>query len=265
MADPRGVGNVVRELGPDIIVNAAAYTNVDQAESEPEAAGAVNAQAPEIMAWEVKKLGALLVHYSTDYVFNGSGNIPWKEDDVPEPINMYGQTKLEGEEGIRQSGCRHLILRLSWVYAARGRNFLQTMLRLACERDSLRVVNDQFGAPTGAELIADVTTHVIRAVHKEPDLCGTYHLAPAGVTTWFDYARLVVQEAEKAGFGLYVRAEDIEPVPSREFPTPAPRPLNSRLNTSRLEQAFGLHMPPWEQEVRRVLGELSARAFHQTQ
>lgn len=243
---------------PKVIVNAAAYTDVDRTESELEMARLINAQAPRVMAREAIHLDALLVHYSSDYVFSGAGGAPWQEDDVPEPVNAYGRTKLEGEVAIRESGCCHLIFRTSWVYSLRRGNFLKTMLRLASERDSLRVVNDQIGSPTGAELIADVTAHAVREAQAHSRLLGTYHLSAAGETSWYGYAQFLVDAAVESGMQLKVGPEDIEPVPSNEFPTPAVRPGNSRLDTAKLETAFGLHLPPWEQGVRRVIHELQS-------
>jgi dTDP-4-dehydrorhamnose reductase len=257
-SDPDCLAATVKNLAPDVIVNAAAYTAVDQAESEPEKAGRINAQAPARLACEAAKTGTWLIHYSTDYVFDGTGTAPWREDDPRGPINVYGQTKLEGEEAIRQSGCLHLIFRTSWVYAARGKNFIHTMLRLAAGRETLRVINDQFGAPTGAELIADVTAHAIRAAHKNENLSGTYHLAAAGETSWYEYARLIIDEAARAGMCLKITPENVTSVPSEAFPTPAPRPKNSRLDTTRLQNVFGMHMPSWEDGVIRTLHEAIA-------
>lgn len=255
---PDDLANTIRTLRPDVIVNAAAYTAVDRAESEPELARLINATAPGVLAREAAALGATLIHYSTDYVFNGSGTQPWREDDPTGPLNVYGQTKLEGEDLIRASGCRHLILRTSWVYAARGANFAKTILRLAAERDELRVIADQFGAPTCADLIADVTAHALRAVLANPALGGTYHLAAAGETSWFTYARFVIERARAAGQTIKVAPEAITPIPTSAYPTPAMRPLNSRLNGSRLEQAFDLAMPSWEMGVLRLLEEMAA-------
>ncbi len=256
LADPQSLAATVKSISSDVIVNAAAYTAVDQAESEPEKAKIINAQAPARLAREAKKTGAWLVHYSTDYVFDGTGTAPWKEDDPKCPINVYGQTKLEGEEAIRESGCLHLIFRTAWVYAAQGKNFIQTMLRLASERDSLKVINDQFGAPTGAELIADTTAHAIRSAHRDKSLSGTYHLAAAGETSWWNFARLVIDAALKAGVELRISGKDILPVSSEEFPTEAKRPNNSRLDTTLLQKTFGLHLPSWEQGVLRTVKEI---------
>lgn len=246
----------VRRLAPDVIVNAAAYTAVDQAESEPELAETINATAPAVLAAEARALGAWLVHYSTDYVFDGSGDRPWTETDPAAPINVYGRTKWEGEEAIRQSGCRHLIFRTSWLYAARGGNFIRTMLRLASERDALRVIDDQFGVPTGAELIADVTAAALIRCVNEGKEGGLYHLAAAGETTWCAYARHVIATAREAGWPVRVVDEAIEPVTTEAFPTPAQRPHNSRLDTTRLEETFGLQMPDWRAGVDRALDEI---------
>ena len=256
LADPEALAATVKSINPDIVVNAAAYTAVDKAESEQQLTRTINAQAPARLAQEAKGVNAWLVQYSTDYVFDGSGSVPWKEEDPKEPLNVYGQTKLKGEEAIRQSGCNHLIFRTSWVYASRGQNFIRTMLRLAGEREGLRVINDQFGVPTSAELIADITAHTIHFIKRDNSHTGTYHLAPSGETTWWDYARLVIDEASRAGLDLKVSDKDIVPVPTEEFPTPAARPRNSRLDTTRLQQAFGLHLPTWEEGVVRAVQEI---------
>lgn len=194
-ADPESLAATVRAVAPQWIVNAAAYTAVDKAESEPDLARRINAVAPGVLAREAAAIGAGLVHYSTDYVFDGSGNEPWVEDDETGPLGVYGATKLEGEVLIRDSSCQHLILRTSWVYAARGSNFAKTMLKLAQERDALRIVDDQIGAPTGAELLADVTAHALRSASRRPELCGTYQVAAAGNTSWHQYAQHVIEQA----------------------------------------------------------------------
>jgi len=203
-------------------------------------------------------LNAWFVHYSTDYVFDGQGVTPWREDDIVAPLNEYGRSKLAGEENIQGSGCKHLIFRTSWVYAARGGNFAKTMLKLAQERDALKVINDQHGAPTGAELLADVTAHALRSVLREggESLAGTYHLAPRGETTWHGYACHVIERARAAGVPVRVASAAIEAVPTNAFPTPAKRPTNSRLNTGKLRKAFGLHLPEWETGVDRMLAEI---------
>jgi dTDP-4-dehydrorhamnose reductase len=249
----------VRAVQPDVIVNAAAHTAVDKAEGEPDLARALNALAPGVLAREAAALGALLVHYSTDYVFDGSGSLPRDEQAPTGPLSVYGRTKLEAEHGIAASGCRHLILRTSWVYAARGGNFARTMLRLAAERDELRVVDDQIGAPTGADLLADVTAHAIRAVDANPKLCGLYHCAAAGETSWFGYAQFVIEWARARGHALRLAPDALLPVSTRDYPSAAVRPLNSRLDTRRLQQTFGLAMPPWQSGVERMLGEVLGR------
>jgi dTDP-4-dehydrorhamnose reductase len=256
--DPNALAPMIRALRPDAIVNAAAHTAVDKAESEPELARTINATAPGVIAREAAALGATLVHYSTDYVFDGSGDRPRTEDAPTAPLSVYGRTKLEGEEAIRASGCRHLILRTSWVYAARGGNFARTMLRLAAERDALNVIDDQIGAPTGADLLADVSAHALRAVQRQPELAGTYHCVAAGETNWFEYARFVVEWARANGHPVKVMPDAIRPVPTTAYPTPARRPLNSRLDTTRLRAAFGLHLPEWQVGVQRMLAEVLA-------
>jgi len=251
-----GIANTIRTVAPDIIVNAAAHTAVDKAESEPELANTLNAQAPEVMAKEAARLGAWLVHYSTDYVFDGSGETPWRETDTTGPLSIYGRSKLEGELAIIASGCKHLIFRTSWVYAARGNNFARTMLRLARERDQLKVIGDQIGAPTGADLIADVTAHAIRSARQQPALAGLYHLVAGGETSWHGYARHVIDFARQAGDAIRVTPAAIEAVPSSAYPLPAPRPHNSRLDTRKLQAAFDLRLPDWQVGVDRMLVEV---------
>lgn len=251
-----GLAQTVRALRPDVIVNAAAHTAVDRAESEPELARRLNAEAPAVLAREAQALGAWLVHYSTDYVFDGSGQRPWVETDATAPLNVYGQTKLDGERLIQQASSRHLILRTSWVYGARGGNFAKTMLKLAQERDQLKVINDQFGAPTSAELLADVTAHAIRQLQERPDLAGLYHLVAAGETSWHGYAKHVLALAQSRGVALKTGADAVQAVPTSAFPTPARRPHNSRLDSTRLQARFGLCLPPWQQGVERLLAEI---------
>ena len=253
--NPEEIAQTVRAVEPDVIVNAAAYTAVDKAESERDLAHLINAQTPGVLAREAEKRGAWLVHYSTDYVFDGSGDKPWLETDEPNPLNVYGQTKIEGEKAIQASGCRHLIFRSSWVYAARGNNFAKTMIRLAQERDSLSVVNDQIGAPTGADLLADVTAHTLRAVQKNQAIGGLYHLAAGGETSWYDYARFVLDFASHAGVEIKVDADKIFPIASHDFQASAQRPLNSRLGSDSIVYTFGLHFPNWEIGVMRMLSE----------
>lgn len=254
--DLPGIEATVRAIAPDVIVNAAAYTLVDKAEADVEGCRTVNSVAPGVLATVASETGALLVHYSTDYVFDGSGSLARNEYAQTGPLNVYGRTKLEAEQAIVQSGCRHLIFRTSWVYAARGGNFAKTMLRLAGERDRLSVVADQLGAPTGAELIADVTAHVIRTVCTRPELDGIYHLAATGTTSWHGYARYVIDCARRAGAPIKVADDAIEAVDSDAFPTPAARPKNSRLDTTKIQSTFSLTLPAWQQGVARMLSEI---------
>ena len=256
LTDLQALAQTIRDVRPDVIVNAAAHTAVDKAESEPELARLLNSQAPALLAQEAKALGALLVHYSTDYVFDGQGEQAWKETDTTGPLSVYGRTKLEGEQSIQASGCRHLIFRTSWVYAARGANFAKTMLRLAQERDTLNVIDDQWGAPTGADLIADVTAHAIRQVHQHADANGMYHLVAAGETTWNAYAKYVIAQAQQVQPAMQIKAQAVNPVPTSAFPTPAQRPHNSRLNTRKLQDTFELTLPHWQQGVARMLREI---------
>ena len=256
LGEPDGLAATVRALRPDVIVNAAAYTAVDRAESEPDLARRINAHAPAALAREAAACGALLVHYSTDYVFHGHGQRPWAEDDPTGPLNVYGQTKLAGEQAIVQAGCRHLILRTSWIHAARGGNFARTMLRLARQQPRLTVIDDQWGAPTGAELIADVSAHAIAQLRARPDKAGIYHLAAAGETNWFSYAKHVIARAQSAQSAIEYVVKDILPIPSSAYPVAATRPHNSRLDTRKLRTAFDLHLPPWQAGVDRMLAEI---------
>ena len=255
-ANPAGVADTVRALRPDVIVNAAAHTAVDKAESEADVARTLNATTPGAIAQEAAKLGAWLVHYSTDYVFDGSGSRPWVETDTPAPLSVYGRTKLEGEQLIAQSGAKHLILRTSWVYAARGGNFAKTMLRLAQERERLTVIDDQWGAPTGAALLADVTAHAISHLRQRPQDGGLYHCAAGGETNWNLYAKYVLAQASQAQAAINIKAKEVAPVPTSAFPTPARRPHNSRLDTRKLQATFGLTLPPWQHGVARMLTEI---------
>ena len=254
-SDPGSLAATVQAVRPDVIVNAAAHTAVDRAESEPALARTLNAEAPAVLAREAAARGAWLVHYSTDYVFDGSGDAPRGEDAPTAPLNVYGATKLEGEEAIRASGAKHLLFRTSWVYGTRGGNFARTMLRLAAERDRLAVIDDQIGAPTGAELLADVTAHAIRAVVRDAAPGGTYHLVAGGETSWHGYACRVIEAARAAG-AVKVAADAIVAVPSSEFATAAQRPRNSRLDTTLLRRTFGLELPPWQVGVDRMLAEI---------
>ncbi len=252
---PDTLAETVLRVRPDVIVNAAAHTAVDKAESEPEVARLLNATSPGVVAQAAEEIGALMVHYSTDYVFDGSGSTPWIETDATGPLSVYGRTKLEGEQLVAANCARHLIFRTSWVYAARGGNFAKTMLRLARERDRLTVIDDQFGAPTGAELLADVTAHAIRDTVRAPQKAGLYHLVAGGETSWHGYASFVLDQARAAGQELKVAVGAVDPVPTSAFPTPARRPQNSRLNTSKLQSAFGLTLPRWQSGVARMLRE----------
>ncbi|MFC4276071.1 dTDP-4-dehydrorhamnose reductase [Achromobacter aloeverae] len=256
LSDADGLARTVQVVAPDVIVNAAAYTGVDKAESEEDLARMINGDAPGVLARAAAKTGALLVHYSTDYVFDGSGETPWREDDHTGPLSVYGSSKLAGESAILASGCHHLIFRTSWVYAARGGNFAKTMLRLAGERDRLSVINDQFGAPTGADLIADVTAQAVASHRRDASLSGVYHLAAAGVTTWHAYARFVLHTAGELGLVLRATADAVDAVPTSAYKTAAQRPKNSRLDTTKLTRAFGLVLPPWESGVARMLAEV---------
>jgi len=256
LANLPGLAETVRAYAPDVIVNAAAYTAVDKAESDRDQAFKVNAEAVGVLARAAADCGALLVHYSTDYVFPGQGTQPWREDDNVGPLNTYGESKLAGEQAIQAAGCQHLIFRTCWVYAARGSNFAKTMLRLAAERDSLGVIDDQHGAPTGAELIADITAHAITATRRNPALAGLYHLAAGGETTWCGYARFVLEQAAAQGVALKARAEQVNPLTTDAYPTPAKRPANSRLDTNKLQKAFALTLPDWRLGVARMLTEI---------
>ncbi|MGN8273981.1 dTDP-4-dehydrorhamnose reductase [Pseudomonas sp. SMV71] len=257
VSDLEALRATIRKIQPDLIVNAAAYTGVDKAESERELASRVNTQASEVMAEEAVRLGAWLVHYSTDYVFSGEGREPWKETDAVAPVNFYGESKLAGERAIIATGCKHLIFRTSWVYSARGNNFAKTMLRLAREREVLNVIDDQIGAPTGAELIADVTALAIQQVLRRPELGGLYHLAAAGEVSWHGYANHVIEFARANDESLAV--ETINPIGATMYPAPAVRPLNSRLDTQKLRDNFSLHLPEWQSGVTRMLREVLSK------
>ena len=260
LTDLAGLARTVQSVQPQVIVNAAAHTAVDRAESEADLARTLNTLAPGVLAQEAARLNAWLIHYSTDYVFDGSGSKPWQEDDATGPLSVYGRTKLEGEQAIAASGCRHLIFRTSWVYGARGGNFAKTMLRLAAEREQLQVIDDQVGAPTGADLLADVTAQAMRQVllpmGQNPSApSGIYHLAASGETSWHGYARFVIARAQGAGRVLKAGPEQVLPIPTSAYPTPAKRPHNSRLDTHRLRNTFGLTLPHWQDGVARLLAE----------
>ena len=255
LADLGALSSTVRALQPDVIVNAAAYTAVDQAQKEPELAMRLNAEAPGVLAREATRSGALLVLISTDYVFDGRKNSPYVEDDAVNPINSYGSSKLAGEAAVREAGGRHLILRTSWIYAARGKNFLRTILRLAHERDELRVVSDQIGAPTWSRLVAEAIAHLVALTRTQhAGVPGTYHLTTGGETSWHGFAQEAITQATKLA-GFKARVQTITPIPSSEYPLPAQRPLNSRLSNARLETAFALRLPDWQIALRLCLEE----------
>lgn len=260
LGDLPGLEQLIAAEAPDVIVNAGAYTAVDKAESDAENARRVNAEAVSVMARTARDLNAWLVHYSTDYVFDGSGDTPFDEDAPTGPLGVYGQTKLEGEIAIRDSGCRHLILRTSWVFATRGANFAKTMLRLARDRDELRVIADQIGAPTSAELLADTTALMLLKLSIDSSLSdrasGTYHLVASGETSWHGYASYVIAEAIRLGQVLRTTPDRISPIATSEYPLPAKRPANSRLANSKLQNTFGLILPHWQYHVQRMIKEL---------
>lgn len=278
LADPDSIRRVIREIKPNLIINAAAYTAVDKAEEEPELAMAVNGTAVGVLAEEAKKRNALFIHYSTDYIFDGTKPTPYTEEDEPNPINAYGRSKLAGEEAIKQTDCEHIIFRTSWVYAARGNNFLKTILRLAREQDELKAVADQFGAPTSAELIADVTALTLYRINANPTqepplplkegwgegfnqivankLSDTYHLVASGETSWHGYSQLVLETAIKNGHNLRISPDQVIPIKTADYPLPAKRPANSTLDTIKLCQTFGVTLPPWEFHIKRAVAEI---------
>lgn len=259
LADPAAIRELIQSCSPDLIVNPAAYTAVDKAESEPDLAYAINAVAPGVFGEEAAKRGAWVVHYSTDYVFDGAKAGAYTESDVANPQSVYGRTKLEGEIALQRSGVRHLIFRTSWVVGAHGGNFAKTILRLAGERDSLSVVADQSGAPTSAALLADVTAQLVRQQQREGSASfpfGLYHLAAGGETTWCDYARFVVSEALVAGKPLKLLPDAIRAISTSEYSLPAKRPANSRLDTSKLRSTFGLELPDWHRGVSHILQQI---------
>jgi len=259
LADADAIRALVRRVAPDVIVNPAAYTAVDKAEADAATAFAVNTEAPRVLGEEAARLGALVVHYSTDYVFNGTKEGAYAESDTPDPQSVYGCSKHEGEVALAAANPRHLILRTSWVVGAHGGNFAKTMLRLAGERERLTVVADQFGAPTSAALLADVTAQLIRQHQREGSEgfpYGTYHLAAGGETSWHEYARFVIAEALAAGKPLKATPEAVAPLATADYPTPAKRPANSRLNTARFTDTFGLRLPHWQEGLRHVLQQI---------
>ena len=250
---------VVNQFQPHAIVNAAAYTAVDKAQTEQIIALQVNAQSVGVLAELAQSINAVLVHYSTDYVFDGAGNAPWEENDQTNPLSVYGQSKWLGECAVRQHCLKHLIFRTSWVVGTHGNNFLKTMLRLAAERDILRVVEDQIGAPTSTDLLAKVTVDVLQTMlpaTQEDVRFGTYHLATSGETSWHAYARYVIAGALQRGAHLTCKPESVEPIPTSTYPLPAPRPANSRLNTEKIRSTFGIELPAWQVGVDAILDAL---------
>ena len=269
LAKPAALRALIQRVQPHVILNPAAYTAVDRAESEPDLAKAINAHAPEIMANEVQKTGGLLIHFSTDYVFDGQKAAPYTERDTTNPQSVYGLTKLQGERAIAESGVDHVILRTSWVFGVHGSNFLKTMLRLAAEREDLKVVNDQFGAPTSARFLASTVMRILERLgslakddQTEVDrkaLSGLYHCSCVGRTSWFDYAQFGIELARQQGKALKLAPERLLPIPSSDYPTPAARPANSLLDNTKLEKAFGLQRPDWQSEVERTVQELESQ------
>lgn len=259
LTDEQAIRQLVRDFPPDVIVNPAAYTAVDKAESDQDTAFAVNAKAPGVFGEEAAKLGAWVIHFSTDYVFDGEKSGAYVETDATSPQSVYGASKLAGEQALAASGAKHIILRTCWVLGAHGGNFAKTMLRLAKERDRLTVVADQFGAPTSAALLADITAHVIQRVRTQANsesLAGVYHAVAGGVTNWHEYACYVIERARATGHAIQVAPEAVLPIPSHEYPVPAKRPKNSRLNAEKLCQTFGLHLPTWQSGVDHILDQI---------
>lgn len=259
LADAQALRALIRRLRPDLIVNPAAYTAVDRAEQDDTLAHAVNAVAPGVMGEEAAALGASVIHYSTDYVFDGRKASPYNEQDPSQPLGAYGRSKRDGERALMQGTPHHLVLRTSWVVGAHGLNFAKTMLRLAAERTELKVVNDQIGAPTSAALIADLTAHLVRRLQTtgpEAFPFGLYHMTASGETSWFDYARFVIGRAQQAGTPLKLTAEDIHAIPTAAYPTASARPMNSRLDTTRFRDTFGLQLPHWQQGLDHILQQI---------
>ena len=258
LSSPDAIRQLVRDTRPDVIVNPAAYTAVDKAETDREAAFAVNAVAPGIFGEEAARLGAFVIHYSTDYVFDGTKQGAYTEGDATNPQSVYGLTKRDGELALAHANQRHLILRTSWVVGAHGGNFAKTMLKLAADRDSLNVVADQWGVPTSAALLADIVAHLVRQQRSNPEAFpyGTYHCVAGGETNWCDYARYVIGAAIKAGRPIKVRPDAIKPITTADYPTPAKRPANSRLATSKFRETFGLELPHWQAGLDHILQQV---------
>jgi len=259
LADPESLRALVRSVQPDLIVNPAAYTAVDRAESEAEIAAAVNATAPRILGEEADRLGAWVIHYSTDYVFDGTQTAPYRETDAPNPLGVYGRTKKDGEAALQRTCPRHCILRTSWVVGAHGHNFAKTMLRLAAERGHLNIVADQYGAPTSAALLADSTAQLVGRAGREgmADFpFGLYHLTAGGVTTWYEFARFILEQAVRAGRTLRVPPAAVKPITTAEYPLPAKRPANSQLDTTLFRTTFGLELPDWRLGIHHILQQI---------
>lgn len=249
------IRQTIQSVSPHVIVNAAAYTAVDKAETDGDTAKAVNAIAPTVMAEESQKLGSTLVHISTDYVFNGRKNTPYLETDIPSPLGLYGQTKLMGEDGIRQSCDRHIIIRTAWVYGAQGKgNFVKTMLRLGAEREELRVVVDQVGSPTWTKDLADATTALVQRSQTSEDVLGLYHYANSGVISWYDFAVAIFEEARALNFPIAIQR--VVPITTAEYPLPAQRPAYSSLSNRRMADTLGATPPHWRTSLRKMLAEL---------
>jgi dTDP-4-dehydrorhamnose reductase len=267
LSKPAAIRDLIQTVKADVLINPAAYTAVDRAESEPDLATAINADAPEVMANELKKTGGLLIHFSTDYVFDGQKATPYNDLDAPNPQSVYGQTKLQGEQAITANGVDHVILRTSWVFGTHGHNFLKTMLRLAADRDELRVVNDQFGAPTSARFLAQTVTQMLGRLGRERPskneatdraaLTGLYHCSCSGRISWYDYAKFAIELDHQNGAKLRLPADKLIPIPSSDYPTLAARPANSVLDNTNLEKTFGIQRPNWRSEVAQVIQALN--------
>ncbi len=259
LSDLNALAALIDHHSPDVLVNAAAYTAVDKAESEPDLAMRINAEAVEVMAEKIRERDGLLVHYSTDYVYDGSKVGPYVETDPVNPLSVYGKSKLAGEMAVQNVGCRNLVFRTSWVYATRGKNFIKTMLELSREKTELRVVADQYGAPTSAALIADATALALYRIQLSPrsNLEGTYHLVADGTASWFELACYAIQRALDAGAKFKLSLQNVQPIPTAEYPTPAIRPLNSVMDHSKFENEFGLQLPLWKNHVDRLVDEMA--------
>lgn len=255
LTKPIELAKTILEIKPNVIVNAAAYTAVDKAESEPELAKLVNSESVKVIAKSAQKINALLIHYSTDYVFSGEGDHYWDENDQTSSLNVYGQTKLEGEQHIQKYCTNYLILRTSWVYSTFGNNFAKTILNLAKNREKLSVISDQYGAPTSAELIADCTAIALTQMIQQKNNSGIYHLVSSGEINWYEYAKLVIEEAKKNNIKL--TCNELSPIPATSYPLPAKRPYNSRMNNTKFKETFNVNLPEWQEGVIRLIKELS--------